>query len=315
MSKALVAEPETELSESKTALGTIVRRIQKSIDSSLANLMAVGTDLNAIKDGQLYAKGWTSFKEFVEAKFGKFFTYAQADRLMREAVIYNAIKQAIPEGSEIPLPSSENQLRPFFRLKPSVAGQKYVEFGSLSAITGQPITGETIADFLRHGNIESPSSAPKWVAPEVEAQVITDDSDIDFSTEPITTKFRTVAATQTLEKIETLSAKGVFIDNIRQQIEDEVVLISDDELESWGLKSDEEFVKIGLLIFNTRSAAFNFDAKGGLSYSQAIRIIEKPLNERTPLLELVQLTIAKGQKASNVKFRGWTVSAKEDPIT
>lgn len=313
MSKALVEQPETELVEDKTALGTIIRRINTKLGSSLVSLMGVGTDLNAILEGELYAKRFSSFKELVEAEFGKFFSYAQARRLMNEAIIYNAIKQAVPEGSAIPLPSSENQLRPFlsFTRKPSTAGQKYVEYGEQAVATGQQITGEGIQDFLRYGTIETPAAAPKWVAQE--AEVITEEgdaTDIDFSAEPAPTKFRTVAATATLNKIEALSAQGVFPPNVRQHIEDEVIVISDDELESWGLKSDEDFTRVGFLLFNTRTKAFNADSKGALQYGQIARILEKPLNENTSLLNLVHLTISKGKKESNVRFRGFTVSAK-----
>lgn len=107
----------------------LLRKHEETIKTGLTNFFEVGHALTEIRDRKLYLEGYANFKEYCEKRWDLGTRHAQ--RLMRSAEVYDNIKDQPgstnatnwshskdKNGSKLPEPETESQVRPLVGLEP-----------------------------------------------------------------------------------------------------------------------------------------------------------------------------------------------------
>lgn len=286
-----------EAPQRKTRLQSIITRINKSLGNEYLAWIQTGIDLEIIERDKIFTEhNHDSFKEFVESEYAGIFDYKQARRRIYIAQRHQAtLANKPPDDPDLPEPKSIAQLIPLLSYSPDEAAKIYWDAARLQVKDQGRVTGQFIEKY-RRGATDIQAETVPIESTNGDSEHGEEPSDIDFSEAP-TSPTLTIAATETLDKIEALSKEGVLPVNSRSAIENGVIRVAQEDLERWNECDEDRFKKIGRLIFNA-----------ALSYESAIRVLSKPMDETTTLLNFVYLSIASGGRGS-VTFRGYTVSA------
>lgn len=146
----------------KKSLGSATSNIYAAWAKGLYYRMEVGIWLGVVKDNELWKqdKSFTSFKAFVENTFAALFDYKYATNLIRVGDFYQTLQERLKGRKDIPLPDSENQIRPLLTFDNYKAADLYEEAVRESQKTGERFTGEFVKQYVNLGVLNTKSDAP-----------------------------------------------------------------------------------------------------------------------------------------------------------